>query len=156
MLAAEPHGQVSGERDPLDLEYSTLLYCWSGACHDLFICEAGQSLPQTMMSLPLRNCTTFSASRLRLLTSIRPRLLQWHRPISTKHPNGFVPPTRDDLEELRDRTREFARRSKHSAQCRHFADLPSLGREITEEVAQRTDHHNEFPMDMWGKLGEAG
>lgn len=30
------------------------------------------------------------------------------------------------------------------------------GREIPEEVAQRTDHENEFPKDMWRKLGEAG
>lgn len=29
-------------------------------------------------------------------------------------------------------------------------------REIPEEVAQRTDHSNEFPMDMWQRLGDAG
>jgi len=39
---------------------------------------------------------------------------------------------------LRERTIEFARR------------------EIPFEVAQATDHNNEFPMDMWRKLGEAG
>lgn len=31
-----------------------------------------------------------------------------------------------------------------------------LGREITEEVAARTDQQNEFPAGMWKKLGEAG
>ncbi|KAF1343888.1 isovaleryl-CoA dehydrogenase [Delphinella strobiligena] len=102
------------------------------------MCEAGQSLPLTTMSLSLTTRIMLSAARLRPSTRVQSRLLQRHRPISTKHPNGFVPPTRDDLEELRDRTREFARR------------------EVIEEVAQRTDHHNEFPMDMWGKLGEAG
>ena len=31
-----------------------------------------------------------------------------------------------------------------------------VDREIPEEVAARTDKDNEFPMDMWGKLGQAG
>ena len=31
-----------------------------------------------------------------------------------------------------------------------------IGREIPEEVADKTDHDNEFPLDMWKKLGEAG
>lgn len=30
------------------------------------------------------------------------------------------------------------------------------GREIPEEVAARTDQQNDFPADMWKKLGEAG
>ena len=30
------------------------------------------------------------------------------------------------------------------------------GREIPEEFAQRVDHTNEFPAEMWGKLGDAG
>ncbi|KAK3719993.1 hypothetical protein LTR37_004116 [Vermiconidia calcicola] len=60
------------------------------------------------------------------------------RAASTKHPKGFTPPTNDDLEELRERTIEFARR------------------EITFDVAQATDHNNEFPNDMWQKMGEAG
>lgn len=57
---------------------------------------------------------------------------------SSKHPSGFIPPTQGDLEELRDRTIEFARR------------------EIPNEVAQAVDHSNAFPIDMWKKLGEAG
>ena len=57
---------------------------------------------------------------------------------SSKHPKTFVPPTTDDLEELRERTIEFARR------------------EITFDVAQSTDHNNEFPNYLWQKLGEAG
>ncbi|KAK4961902.1 hypothetical protein LTR10_002395 [Elasticomyces elasticus] len=57
---------------------------------------------------------------------------------STKHPKNFTPPSQDDLSELRERTIEFARR------------------EITPEVAQKTDHENEFPNEMWRKLGDAG
>jgi len=34
--------------------------------------------------------------------------------------------------------------------------LACAEREIPEEVAQRTDHSNEFPNDMWQKLGAAG
>ncbi len=30
------------------------------------------------------------------------------------------------------------------------------GREIPEDVAARTDRENEFPMNMWKKLGDAG
>jgi isovaleryl-CoA dehydrogenase len=60
------------------------------------------------------------------------------RNASTKHPKGFAPPSQDDLEELRERTIEFARR------------------EIPQEVAQKVDHSNEFPNDMWKKMGEAG
>ncbi|KAG5291823.1 isovaleryl-CoA dehydrogenase [Histoplasma ohiense] len=75
-------------------------------------------------------------------TLCRPRrqlgqLPQW-RAASTKHPKGFVPPTHDDLVELRERVQEFTRR------------------EIPEEVAARTDLQNNFPAEMWQKLGEAG
>ncbi|GAB7343508.1 hypothetical protein MBLNU457_1521t1 [Dothideomycetes sp. NU457] len=63
---------------------------------------------------------------------------QWQRAASTKHPRGFSPPTSDELAELKERTREFALR------------------EISEEVAQKTDNQNEFPMEMWQKMGEAG
>jgi len=31
-----------------------------------------------------------------------------------------------------------------------------LGREIPEDVAARTDAENEFPAEMWKKLGNAG
>ena len=31
-----------------------------------------------------------------------------------------------------------------------------LGREIPEDFAQNVDHTNEFPNEMWRKLGEAG
>lgn len=34
--------------------------------------------------------------------------------------------------------------------------IESSGREISEEVAAQTDRQNEFPADMWKKLGEAG
>ena len=64
--------------------------------------------------------------------------LHQRRLASTKHPKGFVPPTTEDLDELRERTIEFARR------------------EITHELAQATDHKNEFPNDLWRKFGEAG
>lgn len=55
-----------------------------------------------------------------------------------KHPKGFEPPTTSDLDELRERTIEFCRR------------------EIPHELAQSTDHQNEFPNELWSKLGEAG
>ncbi|EME83817.1 uncharacterized protein MYCFIDRAFT_44377 [Pseudocercospora fijiensis CIRAD86] len=55
-----------------------------------------------------------------------------------KHPKGFEPPTQSELEQLRERTVEFVRR------------------EIPQDLAQATDHKNEFPHDMWQKLGEAG
>lgn len=57
---------------------------------------------------------------------------------TSKHPSGFVPPTAEDLYELRDRVQEFTRR------------------EIPEEVAANTDSSNNFPHEMWRKLGEAG
>jgi hypothetical protein len=34
--------------------------------------------------------------------------------------------------------------------------IPRIGREISAEVAARTDELNEFPADMWKKLGDAG
>ncbi|OCL08534.1 putative isovaleryl-CoA dehydrogenase [Glonium stellatum] len=64
--------------------------------------------------------------------------LNIRRAVSSKHPKGFVPPAKEDLDELRERVQEFTRR------------------EISEEVAQRTDSENAFPMAMWKKLGEAG
>ncbi|KAK8205592.1 hypothetical protein M8818_004965 [Zalaria obscura] len=75
---------------------------------------------------------------LRQSTKIFSLPIRGQRWIATKHPKGFYPPAREDLEELRERTQEFARR------------------EIPEDVAQRTDHENEFPNKMWRKLGEAG
>ncbi|GLA22701.1 acyl-CoA dehydrogenase NM domain-like protein [Aspergillus phoenicis ATCC 13157] len=60
------------------------------------------------------------------------------RTLVMKHPKDFVPPTEEDLLELRERVQEFTRR------------------EIPEEVAAQTDAKNEFPAEMWKKLGEAG
>ncbi|KAF1985340.1 isovaleryl-CoA dehydrogenase [Aulographum hederae CBS 113979] len=57
---------------------------------------------------------------------------------SSKHPSGFVPPAKEDLEELRGSVQEFTRR------------------EIPESVAAHTDQSNEFPSSMWEKLGSAG
>ncbi|KAJ5851747.1 uncharacterized protein N7529_011132 [Penicillium soppii] len=67
-----------------------------------------------------------------------PALNPCFRSISTKHPAGFVPPSEDDLVELRERVQDFTRR------------------EISAEVAQRTDELNEFPAEMWQKMGDAG
>lgn len=78
------------------------------------------------------------ATRTLSLSSTRRVPQQWQRAASTKHPKNFVPPTQEDLDELRERTREFVRR------------------EIPEELAQATDHKNEFPMELWGKFGDAG
>jgi len=55
-----------------------------------------------------------------------------------KHPQGFEPPTTDDLAELRERVQDFVRR------------------ELTEEIAASVDRTNNFPADMWAKLGDAG
>ncbi|KAK3693957.1 acyl-CoA dehydrogenase/oxidase [Podospora appendiculata] len=63
---------------------------------------------------------------------------QQTRLASSKHPQGFEPPSQADLAELRERVQEFTRR------------------ELTEEVAAATDKTNNFPSDMWAKLGEAG
>ncbi|MCJ1425238.1 hypothetical protein MMC29_003126 [Sticta canariensis] len=60
------------------------------------------------------------------------------RAASTKHPRGFVPPTTEELTELRERAQDFTRR------------------EIPDELASKTDRDNEFPIEMWKKLGEAG
>ncbi|KAI9715054.1 MAG: hypothetical protein M1812_006171 [Candelaria pacifica] len=60
------------------------------------------------------------------------------RAASTKHPKGFVSPSTEELAELRGRAQEFTRR------------------EIPEAVAAKTDSQNDFPADMWAKLGEAG
>ncbi|RDW66889.1 putative isovaleryl-CoA dehydrogenase 1 [Coleophoma crateriformis] len=57
---------------------------------------------------------------------------------SSKHPKGFEAPTAADLMELRERVQEFTRR------------------EISEEVASKTDKTNAFPNEMWQKLGDAG
>lgn len=87
-------------------------------------------------------------SSARLFRSLaRPAARQLSRPLvaapsvrhhSQKHPAGFEPPTESDLSELRERVQEFTRR------------------EMTEEVAARTDQTNAFPNEMWPKLGEAG
>ncbi|OMP83896.1 Isovaleryl-CoA dehydrogenase 2, mitochondrial [Diplodia seriata] len=94
--------------------------------------------PRALLAHSARRVT-----RPRIPTRVTPparQLLQQQRAsLSTaKHPSGFAPPTEEDLEELRERVQEFTRR------------------EIPEEVAQRTDHENAFPNDMWQKLGEAG
>ncbi|KAH8423511.1 uncharacterized protein LDX57_001271 [Aspergillus melleus] len=76
----------------------------------------------------------------RSLGAVRKPLVQIpaFRTLATKHPKGFVAPTDDDLLELRERVQEFTRR------------------EIPEEVAAQTDVQNEFPAEMWKKLGDAG
>ena len=61
-----------------------------------------------------------------------------YRCYASKHPQGFKAPTREELDELRDSVKEFARR------------------EIPESVADETDKSNAFPMSMWQKLGSAG
>ncbi|KAL8868596.1 MAG: hypothetical protein Q9174_004885 [Haloplaca sp. 1 TL-2023] len=68
----------------------------------------------------------------------RLRLESFRRAASSKHPSGFVPPSTEDLTELRERVQEFTRR------------------EIPEDLAAKTDRDNAFPNEMWSKLGEAG
>lgn len=77
------------------------------------------------------------------------------RATSSKHPRSFVPPTVEDLAELRDRVQEFTSRIDHFPLKR--GELTAYtGREIPEELAATTDRDNEFPMELWKKLGEAG
>lgn len=57
---------------------------------------------------------------------------------SSKHPQGFTPPSQSDLDELRDSVQNFVRR------------------ELTPELAAKTDKSNAFPNEMWPKLGSAG
>ena len=40
--------------------------------------------------------------------------------------------------------------------AQRYALTDILGREIPEEVAVKTDKDNDFPMNMWEKLGQAG
>ncbi|POR35829.1 Isovaleryl-CoA dehydrogenase, mitochondrial [Tolypocladium paradoxum] len=78
------------------------------------------------------------ATRHQLRTAALPATQRRMHSSSGKHPKGFEAPTADELEELRERVHEFARR------------------EISEAVAAHTDRSNAFPGDMWPKLGAAG
>lgn len=117
--------------------------------HGLYVCSPplfniSSSTIKSIMSFlsPCRAALLQSSRRASRVSTANRSLLatQWYqqRNASTKHPKGFAPPTQDDLEELRERTVEFARR------------------EIPQDVAQAVDHTNEFPNDMWKKMGEAG
>ncbi|ORY60612.1 isovaleryl-CoA dehydrogenase [Pseudomassariella vexata] len=88
---------------------------------------------------PARQITSSfpSTSRL-LLPALQVRHASSKHSKHSKHPKGFEPPSSDDLAELRERAQEFTRR------------------EISEQVASRTDKSNAFPNEMWPKLGEAG
>jgi len=88
-----------------------------------------------LLSSTTTRTTSVPRQQLRILPSASQQQIRLH---SQKHPNGFEPPSAADLAELRERVQEFTRR------------------EITEEVAANTDKTNQFPPEMWGKLGEAG
>ncbi|KAG0645187.1 2-methylacyl-CoA dehydrogenase [Hyphodiscus hymeniophilus] len=85
----------------------------------------------------LRSSVTYRP-RFHLCIPLRAFPTSQHRHASSKHPQGFEPPTTSDLFELRERVQEFTRR------------------EITPEVASETDKSNSFPSEMWAKLGSAG
>ncbi|KAF2162871.1 hypothetical protein M409DRAFT_57926 [Zasmidium cellare ATCC 36951] len=89
---------------------------------------------------PLSPCRAalLQASRRAVQTIPRPFITSQRYASTRKHPKGFEPPSTAELEELRERTIEFCRR------------------EITHDLAQATDHKNEFPNELWQKLGEAG
>lgn len=88
---------------------------------------------------PLTKSIPASSSSLLLQQASPSVLSQSRRHASTsKHSKTFVPPTPADLEELRERVQEFTRR------------------ELSPEVAAAVDQSNNFPPEMWGKLGEAG
>ncbi|KAI9743837.1 MAG: hypothetical protein M1818_002571 [Claussenomyces sp. TS43310] len=77
------------------------------------------------------------ASRMHL-AKFKPIAAFQPRYVSSKHAKGFEAPTPADLSELRERVQEFTRR------------------EISEEVAAKTDRSNAFPNEMWQKMGDAG
>ncbi|KAJ5804160.1 uncharacterized protein N7518_000463 [Penicillium psychrosexuale] len=85
------------------------------------------------LTLPLLRTSTRAVRLTRI-----PALTPYFRSISTKHPTGFLPPSESDLLELRERVQDFTRR------------------EIPADVAARTDEQNEFPAEMWKKMGDAG
>ncbi|OTA99259.1 hypothetical protein M426DRAFT_325299 [Hypoxylon sp. CI-4A] len=89
------------------------------------------------LSRPTRQ-TLLSATKPTILSPLSSSSPRTRHYASSKHPQGFTPPTTADLSELRERVQEFTRR------------------EIPEEVAASTDKSNAFPADMWPKLGEAG
>lgn len=80
--------------------------------------------------------SSLCAHGLRTCTTSLPQSRRWAS--TSKHPQGFVPPSQADLDELRERVQDFTRR------------------EISPEVAAAVDQSNNFPPEMWGKLGEAG
>jgi isovaleryl-CoA dehydrogenase len=84
-----------------------------------------------------RSLSTRPTLHLHLRSSL-PLLYNRHASTKSKHPVGFEPPTSSDLAELRERVQEFTRR------------------EISEELASKTDKSNSFPNEMWQKLGDAG
>lgn len=93
----------------------------------------------TRSARPLTKSSTPASWSLLLQQPSPSALSQSRRHASTsKHSKTFVPPTPADLEELRERVQEFTRR------------------EIPSEFAAAVDKSNNFPSEMWGKLGEAG
>ena len=107
----------------------------------------------------------FRSSSLRTLYKIPRPLVSTpaFRTLATKHPKGFVAPTDDELQELRERVQEFT--SEYIPAMKLWFKVKSAvanngtlnaGREIPEDVAARTDTENEFPAEMWKKLGDAG
>lgn len=109
-----------------------------------------------MASLTLPSLLRTSARSLRRSPNLPAIAPAFARNLSTKHPAGFEPPTEDDLLELRERVQEFTRMVNSSFFFVQFVLIFRAGREISAEVAARTDELNEFPADMWKKLGDAG
>ena len=62
----------------------------------------------------------------------------WSRSISSKHPKEFLPPNSEELQDLRATVQQFTKR------------------EIPEALAAKIDAKNEFPNNLWRKLGDAG
>lgn len=102
--------------DPLNLlrlkNRSFSLFLYTGLSH------SSNSLAMAVPLPSLLRTSSRAFSRVRKPALQIPTL----RPLSTKHPKGFVPPTEEDLAELRERVQEFTSACQISV-SRRWSDI---------------------------------
>lgn len=92
---------------------------------------------------------------LRQSTKIFSLPIRGQRWIATKHPKGFYPPAREDLEELRERTQEFAR--KHVLLLvTSFSDTPTKGEKFQKMSLRGPIMRTSFPTRCGGSWAKPG